>query len=730
MSDRDLLSFLSDVQLKCGKDHSASDLVLHALSQLRRGEISRRYCVDLIKCALLPRPEMLQRFCAIVEEVPPANSRSGCVVKEAFVNTSIEFELWPGALGTFLAKSRQALLGQSTLEDLIVTVEHIREDTSGPFWLLWDLYKPILPNSLFMQAIYDGCVEQEMVPVSYVMPTTPSETDNDPAAAVPDTIIDSDLVCYYTSDCRNINRELGVLRHGSYGLIKRKEVNVRCSGRKPRDFAVLNDRWATAASGSEGQFQPAQKNQFEEKLFLMEDERITLDVQICRLRYSLQRFDALLDEIKSGRVVLDNATFPRGVLSSLDILSIKELYGVHLQTLFRKIVEQPLDVIPIVRNRIDEKISILTDARRNKESDYHDLNKKNYSRSLEVRHEEKQPILAGAPSSLIQELKFQFEINHQAALSTYDLIGRTAKLLNQKDSTTIPILDFILSELDLKDPPPISRQLSFTGYPSNTSINQHKDRTLLLSNEFVNLFQTFSKVSSIIEKVLTAQPPTQQFTGDVSDARGIQLAVAIGNVSASIFHPNFAQEAISESIPSFIVSGKHNPSLESLFEVPSQLPPGSLETLKKSVQMFIRGGQNAFLDDATQVIMDAPQCDDDKMYNAMVLEKLSGTTYYSAKITKVNDEKSIIDFQTHIQKLARTKQSLRLFFDPEFGPAVLNKSAHDEQQFRILTGRHSHTARAARRNTIGRRGLCDMKFRLTSNEIEFVPSTQAVILRK
>ncbi|OHT17021.1 hypothetical protein TRFO_12717 [Tritrichomonas foetus] len=729
MDDRDLLAFLADVQLQCGKNHACSDLVLHALEQFRKGEITEKYCCDLIKTLLRPYPEMLERFSVIIEDSPPPNSRTGCIVDEPFINTSIEFELWPGALGRFLRKSRRAILKQCSIDDVFVVLEHIKDNTSGPFWLLWELYEPILPNSSFMQAIYDGCIGQETIPINYEMPSKPSDSDKDPTSAVPDKIIDSDLVCCYSSDCRNPSRPLGLLKHGSYGLLDRKIVNIHCSGRTPRDFAVLNDRWATAASGSEGQFQPAQKNQYEERLFLMEDERVFLDVKICRLKKGLERLQKLKLDIEKGEVKLNPDTFPRGILNSLDVLSLRELYADYLPNLLKKIVEQPSEMITIVINRITERLSTLEECRRNKESDYHDLNKKNYSRSLEVRHEEKQQQYQVAQPVLPNELKFDIDFQIDAAKSTFELISKTYKLGNNKDSNITSLLEFILSTLAICEPTPLQRHLRFSGYPSITTIDSLKERVLILSTELTNLFQLFARISAIIEKILNAQPPPQQHSGDVIGARGIQLAVAIGNVSASIFQPNFAQDAISDSIPNYIVNGRHNPALESLFEMPSNLAPGSLEMLKKSVQQFIKTAQNAFLEENTQLFIDAVKCEDDRMYNAIVLEKLSGTTFYTAKVFE-QDERKMMEFNIQIPRVARTKHSVKLFFNPEFGPGALDEVAHDEQQNKILTGRYSTTAKAARRTTMGRPGFTNMKFRLSSNSIEFASAAHTTMLRK
>lgn len=760
MNDRDLLAFISDLQLRCGKDHIASDLTLHALDQLRKGEITEKYCSEIIKTFLRPYPDLLERFSIIVEGPPPPCTRTGCIGSdEPFINTSIEFELWPSSLGSFLRKSRRALLHQCTMDDVFVLLEHINEQTSGPFWLLWDLYKPILPSCSFIQAIYDGFIDRSTIPIALEMPLTPSQSDKDPTSGVPYTIFDSDIFCCYYSDCRPTTRPLGLLRHYSYGLLERKDVNVFCSGRTPLDFSVLNDRWATNASGSEGQFQPAQKNQYENKLFDMEDERITLDVRICRLNNTVSKLTKLLDNIKNHSVVLCPETFPHGILNSLDILSLRELYDTYLPTLLKKIVEQPIDMIPIIISRTSEKIIILKEVRRNKESDYHDLNKKNYPKSLEVRHEEKQPQQQAIQAPIPTNLSFELSYPEEPSKYTAELILKTYKLSNNnnKESIMSSVIEYILTVLNLAKPTPLSRHLRFTLYPSNTTIDKRGDQCVYMSIDLISLFQLFSKIVSIVEKVISIQPSSKNdiddnnnddnlnndnviqnksndFLSNDSGKRGIQLAVAIGNVSESIFQPSSTQETISDALTNYIISGKHNSSLESLFEMPSTLPPGSLENLKKTVHLFIKTAINTYSDDSNQLYIDAFKCNDEKMYRAICLEKLSSQTYYTANLTEKEssngEKRKVVSFKTFIPRVARMTHSLKLFYTPEIGPALLDESAHDEQQIKILTGRYSTTAKLARRPTSGRQGFSDLKFRLSSNEIQFSNFAQTVMLRK
>lgn len=781
MDDRDLFNLISDIQLKCGKGHSVSDLILHTLEQLRNGDISEDYCRDLILTLLRPYPELLERFSIMIEDSPPPCSRTGCVGEdEPFINTIIEFELWHGALNNFLRACRRVLLHQNTLDDVFVQLENINPNSSGPFWLLWELYKPILVNCSFMQGIYDGCIAESTIPIGLEAPLTPSQSDQDPASAIPETIFDSDLFCCHLSDCRNLPRPLGIIKHGSYGLLKRKDVNVRCSGRTLLDFSVLNDRWTTSASGSEGQFQPSLKNQYEERLFNMENERITLDVRICRLNNTLNKLRRLLDEIRHNRLQFDPNTFPRGVFNSLDILTMRELYDTFLNNLLTKIVENPIEMLEILIHRISDKIIILKEVRRNKESDYYDFTKKNYARSLEVRHEEKQqpqPQSHGTIENVVPyEIHFSFEFNKEAAKEASTLIQKVYKFENKSSKETSEsnskphkgsnnsqinkeiiidnVLEYILVVLKLGEPTPLSRHLRFSGYPTNTSIDKRGSEIIYMPSDLVLLFQLFMRISSIIEKIFVSQPSGKRSDDESSDdrvhndenqeqfadnQRGISLAYAIGNMSLETTpQSNFTQEVILESLLNYVLTGKVCPALDVLNEMPTTLPQNTIDVFKRCIQMFIKSSLSIYSDDLNQLYIDAIKCQDEKMYRAICLEKLSGQVYYMAKLQideeneslSINDSKlkRVLEFETQIPRHICTSNSVKLFFHPDIGVAVLDETLHDEQQNKIMTGRYSTTAKIAKRSTYARKGYSDMKFRLSSDHFEFSPSPQTLVM--
>ena len=202
-----LISFIIDIQLQI-KNKKNFKLILNKLKSFLEKKISRKLCITLIFSLLKSYPNLQQRFSEIIEisTLPP--SRSGCLISDPFLNTVIEFGIWPGLLDNFLHQIRKSLIGQLSILDTFVNLENFK-NTSGPFWLLWDLYSPISKNNHFLQLIYDGSVQYSSIPSYLKLDITPSEFDENFSIATYSNIINSDLFCPYKNDYHIYERPVG-----------------------------------------------------------------------------------------------------------------------------------------------------------------------------------------------------------------------------------------------------------------------------------------------------------------------------------------------------------------------------------------------------------------------------------------------------------------------------------------------------------------------------------------
>ncbi|KAH0794719.1 paired amphipathic helix containing protein [Histomonas meleagridis] len=714
--DRALLSFLSKLQLKCGKDHVRSDLVLNALEQFRNNEISREHCIKLIMNLLRPFPKLAAQFGRIVEEVPKPQTRVGSISSDPYINTVVEFELWPNAIKNILSKARKALLDQCTLEDLFVDIENINNTTSGPFWLLWDLYHPILPSCWFIQAIYDGTVENDAIPDHLKLETDPLKSDKDPVSLTHNTIIDSDLVCCYTSDCRFTPLPIGLLRHGSYGLLGRSKVNAQCSGRKLLDYSVTNDRWATAASGSERCFNPSPKNQFEEKLFIMEDERITTDVRISRMKSTNLRIKKLIESVLHNNF-FDPETFPKGVLTSLDVLTLKELYGKDLSMLYKNIIQNPVEMLSIINSRIEEKISMFEEIRNNKEREYYEINKRNYPKSLEVRNVEKVTTSQTTKEfTNFDEIKEILHFPKRSIEFTIDILFKTFKLTNNKETTFISIINMLLILFGLKGPEKASIKVNPV-FPSLHESKYYTNQTFIISIDIAIILQMFEKILTTINEFLLNEPSQQQTSYDtINNTRGLNLAIAIGHVSQNALHSSIDEESLKEMLPQYVVSNKHNAELESLFDNQSDSVQQTLEGLKRNINNFIKNSINLLLDDFNNSLIEALDLYNKNEYMAETLTIVSGNNYYTALINESENEEFVeMKLIKETPRITKIKNSYTVLSQHEIGPMLVSNLVLNEQQDKMLRTIYLKNKRSVPK----RNGFRTLEFRLSKNGIEF-----------
>ena len=76
MNDNDILTFIGELQLKCGqKNKEISDTILNTFEEFREGNITREECINLVLIYLTDFPKLAARFAKICETVPNHQSR-------------------------------------------------------------------------------------------------------------------------------------------------------------------------------------------------------------------------------------------------------------------------------------------------------------------------------------------------------------------------------------------------------------------------------------------------------------------------------------------------------------------------------------------------------------------------------------------------------------------------------------------------------------------------------
>jgi len=191
-----------------------------------------------------------------------------------------------------------------------------------------------------------------------------------------------------------------------------------CSERSLLEASILNDHWVSLPVGSEESytFRHMRRNQHEESLFRVEDERFEIDMAIDTNATTLRRLEPIAEEISllsrkelltsalhdidgkgsknkshviketSGaggqrfQLVLDKDTF-----TIIHIYSITRVYGEYGQTMMKLLYKNPAKAVPIVLKRLRQKDREWRAARDSLQMRWKEVAELNYHKSLDHR---------------------------------------------------------------------------------------------------------------------------------------------------------------------------------------------------------------------------------------------------------------------------------------------------------------------------------------------------------
>jgi paired amphipathic helix protein Sin3a len=146
----------------------------------------------------------------------------------------------------------------------------------------------------------------------------------------------------------------------SYRLLPKRETQKKCSGRDEMCIQVLNDEWAshpTWASEDSG-FVAHRKNQYEEALHRIEEERHDYDFNIEANSKVIQLLEPVAQQIRSmSQAELQNFRMPLTFqTSSIYKRVLKKVYGPEQGLkVADDMYKRPTAVIPVVLARLKQK---------------------------------------------------------------------------------------------------------------------------------------------------------------------------------------------------------------------------------------------------------------------------------------------------------------------------------------------------------------------------------------
>ncbi|KAI9806637.1 MAG: hypothetical protein M1825_006094 [Sarcosagium campestre] len=175
----------------------------------------------------------------------------------------------------------------------------------------------------------------------------------------------------------------------SYRLLPKRERLKQCSGRDEMCYKVLNDDWASHPTwaSEDASFVAHRKNQYEESLHRIEEERHDYDFNIEANLRTIQLLEPIAQQI-AGMTDEEKATFTLspgigGQSTAIYRRVIKKVYGDVGLNVVDELYAKPCAVVPVLLNRLKEKDEEWKSGRREWEKIWRDQTNRFFYRSLD-----------------------------------------------------------------------------------------------------------------------------------------------------------------------------------------------------------------------------------------------------------------------------------------------------------------------------------------------------------
>jgi paired amphipathic helix protein Sin3a len=176
----------------------------------------------------------------------------------------------------------------------------------------------------------------------------------------------------------------------SYRHLPKRDQNKTCKGRDGMCYEVLNDVWAshpTWASEDSG-FVAHRKNQYEEALHRIEEERHDYDFHIESCQRTIQLMEPLVQQIQvmsdTDRAAFQLAPGLGGASEAIPKRIIMKIYGREVgQRVMAEMFQRPTAVLPIILGRLKQKLEEWKATQREWEKVWRDQINKQFWKSLD-----------------------------------------------------------------------------------------------------------------------------------------------------------------------------------------------------------------------------------------------------------------------------------------------------------------------------------------------------------
>lgn len=173
----------------------------------------------------------------------------------------------------------------------------------------------------------------------------------------------------------------------SYVQLPSSYPKLRTTGRNPDVAGLMNNDWVSVTSGSEDyNFKHYRKNQYEDFLFMAEDDHFELDMIMDQNSSAIKTLRPLVEEISElPEEFKANWQLPQGALRAFHYRAVHRVYGEGATQMLGLLKQNPAVALPTILPRLEQKAEEWAETKKEMMAHWQTIFKENYQKSLDHR---------------------------------------------------------------------------------------------------------------------------------------------------------------------------------------------------------------------------------------------------------------------------------------------------------------------------------------------------------
>ena len=217
----------------------------------------------------------------------------------------------------------------------------------------------------------------------------------------------------------------------SYVCLPVQYPKLRTTGRDEDMAALINNDWVSVTSGSEDyNFKHYRKNQYEDFLFMAEDDHFELDMIMDQNNSAIKAMKPLVEEISElPEDAKANWQLPEGALRAFHYRAVHRVYGDSATQMLGLLRQNPGVALPTILPRLEQKAAEWAETKVEMMAHWQQIFKENYQKSLDHR-------------------SFYFKQNEKKSLTPKLLFTELKEISDKKRNEKVSVLLSLAGRVD------------------------------------------------------------------------------------------------------------------------------------------------------------------------------------------------------------------------------------------------------------------------------------------